>query len=237
MCAALKRPGTVRFRGAPTGLSAVLRVEKPKPGPVEVSVELPIEVEAPLTAQLVTEAGTDVASMIVRLPERVPPGTYKGKVVLDDREQDIVIEVEPRPRARILPKRTAIRGAPGQRANFEVTIVNRGNVDLEVPKADAFGLFAEDGMDRALGVALGERPKEGGRRIDLLADELSASHGGVAKLHVVDGAGAIAPGDARDVTLAVQIPKQARPGRSYWGVWSFYNVNYMIEVEATAEVK
>ena len=168
MVKAVKRGETVHIRGTPPNLSSVLRLSQPVPGPVPVSLDLPkkaLEV-APLSA-LVSPLGDDGVTCIhLQLPRTTPPGTYRGTLEIEAQRKLLVVEVEPRTRIRILPKRATIQSQPGKRAELKLTLINLGNVTFEVPKASGFGLYHKEGVDLAIGSAFLTELGENERRID-----------------------------------------------------------------------
>lgn len=237
MVKAVKRGETVHIRGTPPNLSAVLRLSEPVPGPVPASLDLPkkaLEV-APLSALVSLLSDVGVACFHLRVPRTTPPGTYRGTVEIEDQRKPLVVEVEPRTRIRILPKRATIQSRPGKRAELKLTLINLGNVAFEVPKASGFGLYDKEGMDSAIGSAFLAELGENERRIDRVMEELREGHGGVVRLKVQKGAGKLEPGDARDLAIVFQVPARVVPGRSYWGLWTLHGYNFEIEIQVVPE--
>jgi hypothetical protein len=105
-----------------------------------------------------------------------------------------------------------------------------------VPKVSAFGLYEKDGLERAIGYAFRAELEAGERRIDRIVEGARDGYGGVVKLQIQNGAGEVKPGDACDLHGVLHIPAQVRPDRFYWGTWSLYNLNYLIEI-TTLDVK
>ena len=227
-----KASKTINLRGSPARLAAVFRSPQTIPGPLPVSLELPEAAiqKAPLMAQVLPIGEKGAAAVRLRLPKSTPPGTYRGTVQVGDREHPIVVDVEPRARLRIYPKRTSMRAHPGEKASLDLTLVNGGNISCEVPKTSAFGLFEKHGLDRAIGYAFRAELETGERRIDRILEKAREGYGGVVKLQIQKGAGELKPGDVRDLHGVLHIPAQVRPGRFYSGTWSLYNLNYLIEI-------
>lgn len=230
----------IRFRGPPADLTAAL-VE-----PVEGVTDLPVTVEfekkgaEELEAIAVTEAEGHVLRLA--LPERTAPGSYTGAVALNGEEQAVRLEVEPAPDVRVVPESLRIAAEPGSRTSVDVSILNLGNVPVSVRGTQAVGLFLEGGVERALHRAYVDKMKEDARRVDVFAEALSDSHGGLVRMSLEGGGVDIAPGGCRRVTMAVKIPSGIEVGRVYTGSWTLEDATLPVrivvpgeEVEATPE--
>jgi hypothetical protein len=152
---------------------------------------------------------------------------------VDGREQDVEIVVEPEVLLRLLPARLVFEASPGERVPFVLTLVNSGNVAVEIRGAYAFGLFDVAGPERAIGRLVAE-PKEGQRRIDAFADAIADEHGGLVRVKVEAGEGTIEPGAATELTIAIHVPDRLRPGHTYWGTWPLHNLKYYVRITGKA---
>jgi hypothetical protein len=175
------------------------------------------------------------ADPIVRLslPSATPPGTYSGRMQVDGREQDVEIVVEPEVLLRLLPARLVFEASPGERVPFVLTLVNSGNVAVDIRGAYAFGLFDVAGPERAIGRLVAE-PKEGQRRIDAFADAIADEHGGLVRVKVDTGQGTIEPGAAVELAITIQVPDRLRPGHTYWETWPLHNLKYYVRITGKA---
>ena len=203
--------------------------------PLSVKLPLPESATMPTTAWIEPLGNAGLNCIQVELPESTPPGDYRGTVEIGKQQCSIVLEISPRVELRILPATSMVDAQPGARNEFGLTIINVGNVPVEVPKATAFGIYDKQGLDFAIGSAFTAESSGEQRRIDRLMDDMSAGHGGVAQLKVADGAGVLEPGEARELTMELRIPKKAVPGHSYWGIWTLRDFNYKIEIDVTSE--
>jgi hypothetical protein len=208
-----------------------------EPGPVPLTLELPAMFAiAPPTTALVSPLGNaGITCLHLELPEATPPGDYEGSVEIENKERPIVVEVAPRKRVRVLPTRTRVEARPGERVNFAITIINLGNVSVDVPKKSAFGLFVKHGMDLAVGNVLMAEPARDERVTDRFIEEARAAHGGVAQVKVTKAAGALAPGESRELGLELRVPKKVVPGRSYSGMWALRDHNYKITIDVVED--
>lgn len=237
MVTASRVDGGIHIRGTPPNLFAAMQLTAAQARAVSVSLDTPgkaiknIFELTPPAVQVSALGNVGVCRLHLRLPRNTPPGTYRGTVEIDEQTQPLVVEVEPRKRISIFPKRTTIRGKAGERVEFSLTLLNLGNVPLDVPKVSGFGLYHKKGLDLAVGSAFHKNLDKGERRIDSFMEALQDGYGGVVTLKLREGAGTLETGDSRDVTAVLQIPSQAVPGNEYWGLWSMYDYNYKIEIE------
>jgi hypothetical protein len=240
MTANAGRSNSVRIRGMPPSLFTALNLPDAGSGSVTVSFDSPDTTVknafafAPPVAQLspLNEAGTN--RLHLRLPRSIPPGTYEGTVRINAEPRPLIVEVEARKRISIFPRRAEIRAVPGGSTDLYLTLLNMGNVPLEVPRVSGFGIFAKDGVDLAVGRTF--QQKTGGQtsRADRFMDALGDGYGGVVKLRVQKGWGRLDPGMSREVALALQVPAQAASGRKYWGLWVLHEYNFKIELDIVA---
>lgn len=244
MVSVTKIDGDIRIRGKPPNLFAALPLTASQTQSISVSLDTPDKAiksafESAPPAVHVSPADNigAVTRLHLRLPRSTPPGTYRGSMKIKKQSQPIVVEVEPRKRISIFPKRTTICCKAGERAELHLTLSNMGNVPLTVPKASGFGLYNKRGMDLAVGSSFKKQLDKDERRIDDFMEALHDRYGGVVTLKIREGAGTLEPGDARDVTVVFQVPSQVVPDNEYWGLWSMYDYNYKIEIEVPPDDK
>ena len=217
----------VRFRGTPLALTAA--VGEP-PGSYRVCFDpaagVPPEVDAVAVA----------ADPLLRLhlPRTTPPGTYEGRLIVGDRERAALITVDPEVFLRLLPERLILEASAGDQLQIDLTLLNLGNVAVELRGAYAFGMFDVGGTERAIGKMVVDGGYEGKRRVDVFADAIADEHGGVVRVKVESGAGEIAPGETRDLSVRFHVPDHVRPGRTYWGTWPIHNMRYYVRITARA---
>jgi hypothetical protein len=144
-----------------------------------------------------------------------------------------VIEVEGRPRLRFLPSKVSFRGAPGARLRTKVTVLNLGNVDVNIELESTFCIFDNRGVDRAFYQALTEKVVDGKSRIDRVLDELVESHGGLVRAVVQEGAGELPPEAARELTVQFEFSRRMRLDQTYRGGWLISEASLEVEIEAT----
>lgn len=169
------------------------------------------------------------------VPRATAPGRYEGTVTVDGVERTAIFQVEPEPFLRIVPDRLQLSAAAGERLTRRLTILNLGNVAVEVRGAYAFGLFDVGGVERAVARTIGGEGGEGGegRSADRFVGMLADEHGGMVRVRVEEGAGNVEPGETRDLTVAFHLPDRLRAGHTYWGTWPIEYLRYYVRVHTT----
>jgi hypothetical protein len=169
----------------------------------------------------------------LRLPVSTPPGAYKGTIQVGNEELPIEVDVEPRPRLRLFPRSLKRVVAPGSVVSANLTVLNTGNFVVNLQKEYRFCVFERGGIDRAFFVALASDQSNGERRIDRLANELAASHGGRVRLEIESGSGTIVPGEVRELRIALRLSDRLRPGQTYSGTWKLENTGVAIQLQVS----
>jgi len=152
---------------------------------------------------------------------------------VDGREHAVEIVVEPEVLLRLVPARLVFEASPGERVPFELTLVNSGNVAVDIRGAYAFGLFDVAGPERAIARLVADT-KEGQRRVDAFADAVADEHGGLIRVKVDAGEGTIEPGAATELKITIHVPDRVRPGHTYWGTWPLHNLKYYVRITGIA---
>jgi hypothetical protein len=180
-------------------------------------------------AAVVTDAGV----VRIRLPRHTPPGRHETDLNVGDKTYAAVLEVEENIELELFPDLLRLTGGAGEVIARELTIVNHGNVPIDVPRAGGFGLFEHQGLERAIGEALMDRKQDGASTIDTIARGAGESHAGLMRIRVEEGAGTLAPTESRDLRVSFHLPDGIRPARVYTGLWELYTINYYVEVRGT----
>jgi len=222
------------FRGPPGRLTALLEVV---PESREASATLEGVEAARLTVRPLARGDVSASHATLRLPATTPPGSYRGVARIGGLEHPIAVEVEPELRARSHPSRVAVEAGPGSEAAVEVVLVNGGNVAFGVPPRSSFCLFEGDGIHHALWTALTVDPPAGTQRVDLLLDDLAASHGGLVDVRPSSSAGPIAPGAMQAVRLTLRFSDRLQAGHEYTGVWEPEGLRLPLRVSVPARAR
>ena len=231
------RPERLRLKGGPTRLSAALRLPDSELKARNLQVSLTGGITARVAIRPVTRHTPGIAVVKLRLPKNTPPGTYEGVVQLNDVEVPVVANIEARPRLRFVPGSLIVKAPPGAMVHTEVTVVNGGNVAINIEAKHTFCIFDESGIDRAFSAALTDEKTKGQERMELLMDKLADSHGGFVRLIVDSGTGMLEPNEDCDLHLALRFSDKLRPGGIYDGAWVLGGGSYHIRIEVTEKEK
>jgi hypothetical protein len=220
-----------RLRGSPARLSGFLQLDQlqvaPTLAPVADFPEIRVD---PAWVAVHREPESAVAEIELGLPETTPPGSYLAAVPIEGDDYQIVVEVEPRIRLRMSPRRLNVQAHAGEKVGTEVTIFNQGNVPAPIPRTLAMGLFDTFGLDRAIGRAFRGSPPKGERRGDILIDELAREHGGLMTIKI-KGPQQIPPGEIAGFELELHVPAKAEHGRTYFGFVRLHEMAYDVHVD------
>lgn len=230
-------PERLRLKGGPTRLSAALRLPDSELKARNLQVGLSGGITARVAIRPVTRHTPGIAVVKLRLPKNTPPGTYEGVVQLDGVEVPVVANIEARPRLRFVPNKLVVKAPPGAMVHTDVTLVNGGNVPINIEAKHTFCIFDGSGIDRAFSAALTDEKATGQDRMGLLMDKLADSHGGFVRLAIDSGTGILEPGEDRDLHLALRFSSKLQPGGVYGGAWVLGGGSYSIQIEVTEKQK
>lgn len=228
-------PEIFRFRGTPSRLLTAVEYAGKVPPPQSCRVTLAGRTALPLFVRRLRSEEPLMSVMSFRLPKSTPPGIYQGRVELGEQQIPIEVEVEPRTILRFLRPALFRRIKRGARITEELVLVNRGNVTIEIPKEDRFCVFDESGVARAIYRGLVEEDGDGEQRIDRVMDELAKSHGGLVRVTVSEGWGALAPEEVRTLKVEFHFSGRLIANRTYRGTWSVSEASLDVKVEVTRE--
>lgn len=222
---------TLRFRGAPTRLSALLELPEAL-GPANgCRVTLADGNWLPLNVRRHRSKAPMISTLSFRLPRSTPPGSYQGSAELGGKQVPITVDVEPRRRLRFIPSKLVYRGESGTGFSDEVILLNLGNVDVEIPAQDTFCVFDSSGVAQAFYRGLAEENAAGRSRIDRVMDELAKSHGGLVRVTLSRGSGRLAVEEARELGVDLNFSHRLSAGHTYRGTWQVAEASLEIEIE------
>lgn len=221
----------VRLRGRPGGLAGHLALPDSAPSMVTVNLALGDRTPTPVTAHVIRIGAKGLSGLRLDLPRWTPPGSYHGTVTVGDHERRVVVDVEPRSKVRMSPKRLVLRGRPKEAVTTEVVVSNVGNVACEVRGAYVFALFDPSSLERATQRAFQSSARGDESFIVRIAAELSDGYAGTVRLKVDHGTGTLEPGDSRELRATLRLPDQLRSGRTYEGTWRIGTIGYNVEIE------
>ena len=208
---------------------------------VERSTVLPIAInmagQLSVVRAVLRPFAVGASEIRLRLPDQTAPGVYHAEATIEGKARAIMLEVETQPRVRVQPSQTALSVQPASSEPFAVTILNGGNVPIDIPKQATFDLDDADGQERALGRSLRATLEPGEARVERFFNELRESHGGEARVVVRSGAGALAPGETREIACVLEVPESARLGRSYSGSFEIGPASHVIVADVMSSAR
>lgn len=169
-----------------------------------------------------------------------PPGKYEATFDIAGEEQPAEIEVLPVERLEVAPRAISISGAPGETVRETLVLTNRGNVALELDLLGMLVLQEEEqvclSIQRALGaVKKGEDGKEPYEQfLNALANSLAERKTDFGRVRLADGAITLGPGETRQVTAGIQLPRDLVAGRYYRALLKARRAQLFVEITALA---
>jgi hypothetical protein len=218
----------LRVRGRPDRLSGTFRAPAaaPRVATVRVAALPGANGPADLRARIRPELGDGLSTLRLTLAPTTPPGTYESVLRVGGQERAVVIEVEPYPRTRLAVPRGEVAGKPGTERTLKTTVMNVGNVALDVPESADVRFTDTDLVDAVLTAVSAKTDSD--ERLRAFADGLAGADGGTVALEVAEGAGALEPGGVRDLTLRLRVPEGLVAGRTYAGTWALGEARFTI---------
>ena len=163
--------------------------------------------------------GRDASHTRLRLDPMTPPGDYTAVLELaDGGRREVTVSVQPRPRLRVAPSELRLDGPPGAAASARLLLENRGNVIIPIGDALVTGVFDDDGIETALASTYRLETDDVNKIVGNVFARLREAHGGLLRLRVTEGAGALVPGERRVLVLETLLSSKLRPGHGYHGV-------------------
>jgi hypothetical protein len=226
--------GVVQLRGRPQDLVGIFRAAAAIPRRVVVCCrELP-GTDGPVDVRgRVTREVDGLLTLRTKLAATTPPGRYACTLRVGEDERPVVIEVEPHPRTRLLADAVDAAGVAGSVHTLTTTVVNLGNVALDVEPLANVRLTDGDLVDAVLSAVAAQSDSD--ERLRAFADGLASSDGGTVELRVTKGTGTLDPGATREVSAAFVMPSGLRPGRVYAGNWTIGETRYTVRLHPQGE--
>lgn len=211
-------PATIEFVGPPRGLIAV--------GNIGDLAGADWRLDGGITDYL-TQRGTALrqsrrlgGGLRLRLLPHTPPGNYAARLYVGDKAVDAMVRVLPAVQVTISPSELSFVGTPGSAVTALMTLVNSGNVAVELPNTAPVGIFDDEGVETAFAATYGKPIETFDNFVQIFHGKLREAHGGVMKLTVTRGAGVHPPGSSAVVEMSLDLPKDLKPGHRYHGVFS-----------------
>jgi len=224
----------VRFEGEPGNAQALVPIPPSLRLSINVAADLPrgrgVQIRT-LTAPL-SEAWTTVRLL---LPVQTPAGEYDGELTWSGGKNRVVIAVRSDLRVLVVPPDLRVSAAGGGAVTATVVLHNAGNVDLEVRKVYAIALEHHRALDRAIIAGLTSEQTHLDR-FGAAAESLVTDQAGVVRAVTLEGAGAVSPGEARQLVLELRMPESLESGTTYSGTWLVGGLDVPVVVDAVPPV-
>jgi hypothetical protein len=172
----------------------------------------------------------DFARLRARIDPGMAPGMYAAELRVDGGVRRLTVAIDPLVRLTVDPPVLRLAGEAGTPMRSSIVLANQGNVAAELPDHGAVGVYEVNGVETAIGRAYRSDTEDGLQTISRFIQELRSGYGGLVKLRL-GGAGALAPGKARNVEVTATLSERVRAGHVYTGVWSLLNLNYAVRIE------
>lgn len=160
----------------------------------------------------------EAGQLRVKLPECMAPGTYAAQLEIAGEKHSVEVNVEAQQRLIVRPGQFNFEGDPGGSAEITLTLSNRGNVSIDIPTVFAFGAYDNNGLAEAFASTYRQETDDALKLISHWVHKLRDGYGGLLKCNVTAGAGVLAPGEQRAVTIKTTLPSKLKPGHAYHGV-------------------
>ena len=231
MAQSAKQHPTLHFRGLPRAIDSLVGIPYQEIGPTpKVSVDHLVSAHA-------FDAGEKASRLHLSLSQSTPPGTYKGSAEFGGKSYPVEVQVEPYHYLALSPRQLIVNAKAGEKMQVDLVLANSGNVACDIGKTHAFGLYDVHGAESAIGAAFRQTESTGFERADRLLEALSEGHGGMVRVQVEEGSGAIAPGEVRPLRLNLHFPSGLKSGHTYTGTLPIENLRYYAKVRVIGEGK
>lgn len=160
----------------------------------------------------------EAGQLKVKLPEITAPGVYAAQLEIAGEEYSVELNVEAQERLIAGPGKLEFEGDPGGSAEIKLTLSNRGNVSLVIPKAFTCNIYEDGALENAFASTYREETDDALKLFSHWIRKLRDGDGGLLKCDVIAGGDALAPGEQGAVTIKTTLPSKLKPGHAYHGV-------------------
>ena len=225
---------TVHFSGPPRRIilqSALPEIDETEFKP---SKELDSFIEdAPNAFRLKRNREGKISDLKIKLSSSTPPGQYKAELKTEAGRIPIEIHVEEHRRVTLSPPQLTFAGAPGEKVRIRALFINKGNVAFDIPKTSSLGIYDDDGIETAFASTYRKNFENTDEFLGHFIKKVRDGHGGLLKLRIVEGSGALLPDSRSSVIIEAQLPSKLRSMHHYHGVWSTSLFEQAVQVSTT----
>jgi hypothetical protein len=198
------------------------------------------EIDCPATLMAMVPPGQSIDAPIqASIPSSVPPGEYRGLLVLGASHYPARLLVAESFDTEITPSQIMVARTAG-RARKRIFVSNHGNVPVTVGTFGAIPLDDELAVCRIIRATL-KHPPETIRTIDEWATRYlheagrHLEHLGMIWVDTEGDPVVVGPGETLPVDLTIRIPDELAPASRYTGIAKWYNTNLEITIVPTGD--
>ncbi|HXJ03436.1 MAG TPA: hypothetical protein VNH44_19605 [Micropepsaceae bacterium] len=230
-----KRPAPsakpLSFRGTPRRLSlSNPELAGHECGEIVLPEELAAHGESSVIALPVRNSRLNGPSLKLRLDHATPAGKYQAQLRLSGKSVPVTLEIAPAPRLSVFPESANFAGKAGGESELDMTVVNKGNVAIELPERSIVGLFDDEGLEAAFAETYRQDTDDPVQLAGHWLRKLRDGYGGLLKLRIGSGSGSLPPDAERTIVVSAHLPENLKRGHSYHGIWEIGPVNYRVAV-------
>jgi len=166
----------------------------------------------------------------VKLDRSMPPGKYGSRLKSANADIPVVLEVQESIALAMSPSQITVAGCNGTKVVTSALLTNKGNITLEIPRSHHLGVYDDDGVETAFATTYRLDEDDPIELFGNFIHKLRDGYGGLLKLRITKGYGALPAGISRRVEIEVALQKKLKPQHHYHGVWSLFNSNFNVAI-------
>ncbi|HEY4263986.1 MAG TPA: hypothetical protein VGM72_01605 [Micropepsaceae bacterium] len=219
------------FRGTPRSLSlSNPALAGHECGELVLPEELAAHSESAVIKLPVHSRRSDGPSLKLRLDRGAPAGKYQAQLRLAGKSVPVTLDIAPAPRLSVFPLSADFTGKAGSDCELEMTLVNKGNVAIELPERSIAGIFDDEGLEAAFAETYRQDTDDPVQLVGHWLRKLRDGYGGLLKLRIGSGSVSLPPDTERTITVSAHLPESLKRGHSYHGIWEIGPVHYRVTV-------
>ena len=196
-----------------------------------------LEFDDPLSAQstrhkvrIKKDHSGKIKHLKIKLDRSTPPGNYRSRLKSSAPDIPVEIEVQASIALSMSPAQLILEGSSGTKVTSSVIFTNKGNVSLDIPRNHHLGIYDDDGVESAFASTYRMDEDEPLKLLGNFIHKLRDGYGGLLKLRIIKGYGALPAGASRKVSIEIALQTKLLPRHNYHGVWSLFNSNFAVAI-------